>query len=322
MRTNALATQLRPAVSATVFAGKAFPQSADKEKEEKQKEEITYIYRRGQDEKEITEDARRHQPQKVKNSGSRGKLSKDIVQDCQHHDDEQPYTSQEHRQDERHFEGRKRGIEVEMFPRFGHKDLHGFVDHGTESHQQTERKRIYTVDVVEIDNRQLIAPKSPIEVEPHEEGENADEVRRVRVTEKIDGLRNAVGGNERTHKFPFAYPALSLLRMGELYPNAVHCVGRMHGELGHDYAVAFVKMYKCIFNGQALQSHGILNNLEVGVPRVVPLVEMAQGIAGLVREVFGIRIGSFIVATRQSAKTDESAENVFQPAHDTTLTFI
>ena len=43
-----------------------------------------------------------------------------------------------------------------MFPRFGHKNLHRLIHRSTECHQQAEQKRIYTINIIEINNLQLL----------------------------------------------------------------------------------------------------------------------------------------------------------------------
>ena len=92
-----------------------------------------------QNKEEITENTTGHQSQQIKDSCSGSQLPEQIIQYRQSDYQKQPDTQQENRENERYFERRQSRIEIEMFPRFRHKDLHRLIDCCTERHQQTEK---------------------------------------------------------------------------------------------------------------------------------------------------------------------------------------
>ena len=92
-----------------------------------------------QNKEEITENTTGHQSQQIKDSCSGSQLPEQIIQYRQSDYQKQPDTQQENRENERYFERRQSWIEIEMFPRFRHKDLHRLIDCCTERHQQTEK---------------------------------------------------------------------------------------------------------------------------------------------------------------------------------------
>ena len=75
-----------------------------------------------------------------------------------------------------------------MFPRFGHKNLHRLIHRSTECHQQAEQKRIYTINIIEINNLQLLPTKQTEHPGTDKQGENNHEVRSMRITEQVNEL--------------------------------------------------------------------------------------------------------------------------------------
>lgn len=80
--------------------------------------------------------------------------------------------------------GDKVGIEIEMFPRIRYKNLHGFVNRRTESHQQTEKQRIDTVNIIKVDQLQLLPAESTKQIDSDKQREDDHEIRSMRIAEK------------------------------------------------------------------------------------------------------------------------------------------
>ncbi len=178
------------------------------------KEDVTDIYLRGQYKEEIAEDAARCQTQQIEHSCSRRKLAEQIIEHCQQHNDEQPDAQQEDRENKRHFKRRKRGIKVEVFPRFGHKDLYRLVQCSAECHQQAEQQRVHAVNVIEINHLQLFLAEQAKHPGPHKQSENDNEIRSMRITEQVNELGDAICRHKSLHHLPLTNPALYFLRMG------------------------------------------------------------------------------------------------------------
>ncbi len=299
--------QFCAAMAATVTVTDVLLHFLRKNPDEKQQEKVADIDVRRQDKEKVAEDAARHQSQHVENGSRRGELAEQGFEHRQSDNEEQPDAEQEQRKDERHFERRQGGVEVKMFPSVGHKHLHRFVHRSAERQQQTEEQRIYAVDIVEIDHAQLLFAKSAKQVNTDKQGENNDEIRGVRIAEQVDGLRNAVGRNERADEFFLAYPPLRLLRMRQLHPYTVHAVGGMHGKLRHHHAVSFVQADECVLDGQAFQVDGIADHLQIGVPGVMPFVQIPQRISRFFRKFARIQIGNPIPAARQKKQAAQQA---------------
>lgn len=299
--------QFCAAMAATVTVTDVLLHFLRKNPDEKQQEEVADIDVRRQDKEKVAEDAAGHQSQHVENGSRRGELAEQGFEHRQSDNEEQPDAEQEQRKDERHFERRQGGVEVKMLPSVGHKHLHRFVHRGAERQQQTEEERIYAVDIVEIDHAQLLFAKSAKQVDTDKQGENNDEIRGVRIAEQVNGLRNAVGRNERADEFFLAYPPLRLLRMRQLHPYTVHAVGGMHGKLRHHHAVSFVQADECVLDGQAFQVDGIADHLQIGVPGVMPFVQIPQRISRFFRKFTRIQIGNPIPAARQKKQAAQQA---------------
>ena len=200
MRAYPLLPEFLPTVSAPVFIAGIPTHLLHKKPDEASQKQVTDINVRGQDEEEVAEDAARHQPQQIENGGGRSELAEQIVEHGQRDDNKQPDAQQKNRKDERHLERRKGGIKVEMLPGIGDKHLHRLVNRSTERHQQTEEKRIDAVDIIEVNHLQLLLHESTEQVGPDKEGENDDEIRSVSIAEKVDKLRNTIGGHEGAHQ--------------------------------------------------------------------------------------------------------------------------
>ena len=192
-----------------------------------------------------------------------------IVEHGQRDDNKQPDAQQKNRKDERHLERRKGGIKVEMLPGIGDKHLHRLVNRSTERHQQTEEKGIDAVDIIEVNHLQLLLHESTEQVGPDKEGENDDEIRSVSIAEKVDKLRNTIGGHEGAHQITVAHPPLDVLRVGQLHPYAVHAVLRMNGELCHDHPVTLVQTDIGILHRKIFQPDGVVQHLQIRVPGIM-----------------------------------------------------
>ena len=90
-----------------------------------------------------------------------------------------------------------------MFPRIRYKNLHGFVNRRTESHQQTEKQRIDTVNIIKVDQLQLLPAESTKQIDSDKQREDDHEIRSMRIAEKMDCLRNAVRRYKRFFQFCF-----------------------------------------------------------------------------------------------------------------------
>ncbi len=243
------------------------------------KEQVPHADLRGQYEEEIAEDAAHRQPQQIEQGDRRRQLPEQVVEHRQQHHDKQPDARQKHRQDQWHAQGRKRGIEVEMFPRLGHEDLHRLVHRGAERHQQAEQQRIDAVDIIKVDHLQLLAAEQPEQPYAREQGEDNDEIRSMRVAEQVDELRDAVRRHEGALHLPLTDPSLHLLRVGQFHPYTVHAVRRMEGDFGHDHPVAPPERVVTVLHRKAGNHDGVRHHLQVRVQRIVACVEAGERIA-------------------------------------------
>lgn len=110
-----------------------------------------------------------------------------------------------------------------MFPRIRYKNLHGFVNRRTESHQQTEKQRIDTVNIIKVDQLQLLPAESTKQIDSDKQREDDHEIRSMRIAEKMDCLRNAVRRYKRFFQFCFTYPSLLLLCVPASPRHCPHC---------------------------------------------------------------------------------------------------
>ena len=101
----------------------------------------------------------------------------------------------------------------------------------------------------------------------------------MRVAEQVYGLRDAVVGHKGLLHVTFAQPALYLLRVCQFHPDAVHRVVGVYVKLGHYHAVSAFQRVIAFLQRKACQADGVGVQHEVGVPGVMPFVEVGQRVA-------------------------------------------
>ena len=78
----------------------------------------------------------------------------------------------------------------------------------------------------------------------------------------------------------------------------------MNGKLGHYHTVALVERLVAVLHRQAGQLHRISPKLQIGVPRIIVLVQACQRIALTSRQFLRIERNARIVAGRQREKEE------------------
>ena len=182
-----------------------------------------------------------------------------------------------------------------MFPRIRHKNLHRFVNRRTESHQQAKKQRIDTVNIIKIDQLQLLPAESAKQIDSNKQREDNHEIRSMRITEKMDSLRNTVRRHKRFFQFCFTYPPLLLLCMRQLYPDTVHTIGRVNGKLGNNHPISFIQCNVGVLDGQALHCYRVGGYFQIRIPGIMPVIKIVQRIFCLLRQFLGSKIGTRIV---------------------------
>ena len=192
-----------------------------------------------------------------------------------------------------------------MFPRIRYKNLHGFVNRRTESHQQTEKQRIDTVNIIKVDQLQLLPAESTKQIDSDKQREDDHEIRSMRIAEKMDCLRNAVRRYKRFFQFCFTYPSLLLLCVCQLHPDTVHTVGRMDGKLGNNHPVSFIQCNVCILYGETFHRYRIGDYFQIGIPCIMPVIKIVQRVFRLLRQLLGSKIGAPIMTGRKKQQTQQ-----------------
>ena len=243
-----------------------------------------------------------------------------VVGRGQSRDDHQPHRRDEHRQHRRQAEGIERRVIVELLPRLGDEVLHTPVERGRPRDRQTKQCGIETVDVVEVNGAQ-VAPTDALD-QKKQEGRGRHEQRHAHTAaaERMDELRDGVGGYGVVRQPAFRNPAHCALIARHFDPQAVRAVLGHEGYVRHDHLVAPSDRARvrcprqpALARPSQAQAQRVARHLEVIVQSVVVLAHEGGRVEASPRRPPAVRGRSVVVVAGRQCQQPHEQQG--QPAH-------
>ncbi len=256
--------------------GEGAVEAAEEVDEQQQEAGVADVDVGGEDEEEVAENAGGGEAEEVAGGVEGAELPADVVEGGEADDEDEPKGGEEGAEDAGDVEGAERGVEVVVLPNGGGEDLHGLVEGGGGGGEQAEELGVEAVDVVEVDDGDLLVEDGGEEADGDHEGEDEEEEDQGGLAEDVDGLGDAVVGDEGADEGGLGKPALDFLGVGDFDPEAVGAIGGVDGELGHDDAVATAQGVVAVFEGEAGKDDAVFVELHIGAEGVGALLVVGR----------------------------------------------
>ena len=195
MRTNAFRPHLGTTGSTGVGIAVGLAQAPDAPHGISDKSHISQIHPQV-GEKDIQENAAGSQSQQIEKGYFHRRLMKQVIQQGYPQQQDKKHAEHEQSQYERQVEGIQRRVIIIPLPGFRYEMLHAVIQRGCRGHQPRQGNGKHTVDVVQPDKLNLLAPQGTVHEAEEEHSQHQKERQGMGVAEQVDATGDGVYGDE------------------------------------------------------------------------------------------------------------------------------
>ena len=319
--TDAFAGELPAAVAADVARAVVAevvpqcPESVDGQ------EQVADVVEGGEAEDDVVDGTHAAQSQEVEQGIDEGQAAESVVDGGNGDDEHGPHRDEEQHQQRRLCKGVECGVEIEVPPCVGGKQLDGGVERGREGYGDGEHGGIERRDVSEMHDVGIAPDHHAQAIGRDDDRKDDEEPQQVGIREKGDELGYGVVGIDGRQKLHFVRPAYARLVACQLHPNRVNGIVGKDTDVGNDQPVVLVD-HECV-DGQVVdlllgqladEGQGVVVYHEVEVVAVVMLVRKHQRVAGNGRH-DAAGLTARMVARRQQHEQQQGEKGVFILRH-------